>query len=684
MSEAAPLDFSTDRLHFHVDLEGAGDMLAAAAARSWLVAPSPLFAIYLGDQAVTARTAGMELLGVEALAGDGRRTFHLRFADAGRGLDVVQHVATYPGTALFEVWQTVRNAGSAPLHVTRMDSLSLLLAPAAYELLAYTSDWGSEFESVRAPVADMPALETRRGRSSKGMHPWFALFRPDGGVLSASVAWSGNWIFRFEQGEDGALALSGGLNDWEFAHELAPGASIESPPVAVALGESGDLNSVSTQYARVGRRFWYPNNARSRQLPVEWNHWWPYEDRSIDEQVFRANAEAAARLGIEICTLDAGWFGPTDPGTHWYDYRGDWAEVNTARFPSGLRSLSDYVHERGMAFGLWCEIEALGKSARLAEQHPEFVATRGGERLGYVCFGSPAVQAWAYDTLAGLIERYGVDWIKLDFNLDPAAGCDRTDHGHGAGDGLYAHYQGYYRTLERVRARYPEVMLENCSSGGLRIDLGMARRTLPTFLSDPDWPAHGLQLIWGASTMLAPNAWLHWGYSEWINGHPPQQFNPRDPALQPHQLDYYVRIGMLGAFGLSQKLPELPEWVAQRYAAHIALYKETLRRFVAEADFLRLTGQPRREGGERWAAFQYAMPDDSEHLVAIFRLPGGEPARTIALRRLDPERAYTLHWLQTDRTERRRGDDLLANGLRCDDLPEEGSALVLLQPSGGE
>ena len=70
--------------------------------------------------------------------------------------------------------------------------------------------------------------------------------------------------------------------------------------------------------------------------------------------------------------------------------------------------------------------------AQLAIDHPEFVATRGGERLGYVCFGNPAVQEWAFNVLSKLIVEWQADWIKLDFNLDPGAGCNRADHGHGA------------------------------------------------------------------------------------------------------------------------------------------------------------------------------------------------------------------------------------------------------------
>jgi alpha-galactosidase len=330
-------------------------------------------------------------------------------------------------------------------------------------------------------------------------------------------------------------------------------------------------------------------------------------------------------------------------------------------------------------FGLWCEIEALGQHARLAEEHPEFVALRDGERLGYVCFGNPAVQEWAFQTLERLITEYRCEWIKLDFNEDPGAGCDRTDHGHGAGDGLYEHYLGYYRTLGKIRARHPGVILENCSSGGLRIDLGILKQSQLTFLSDPDWPEHGLQLFWGASTMLAPEVLLHWGWSEWLDEHPHQTFDPRDPGLEQHQLDYYVRISMLAGSGFSQKLPELPQWVADRYAHHIQMYKNCVRHYIRSADVYRLTAQPKREGrGDRWAGFQYSLPSGSEHLVFVFRLHGGERERTFHLRELDEDRIYTLEWLTDQRSEQRSGSDLMKDGLTFDRLLEEDSAIVLI------
>ncbi len=643
----------------------------AHAGHAWLAGAALPFAVYVDGN----RVDDWRVVRAEAGAWrDGKRDLVVEVRSAN-GLSVIHHTRAYEAAPLIELWQTVRNDAAQPITVTRIDSFALHLAPAQHDLLHFTSDWGAEFEPVRAALTQDVLLETRTGRSSKGMHPWCALFRADGAVLSASVAWSGNWRIRLAPSAQG-IAFSGGLSDWEFERTLGAGDAMESPPAVIALGHSGDLNTTSKHYARVGRKHWYPRNATTAALPVEWNHWWPYRDTLISETIFRDNASKAAAMGIGVCALDAGWFGPSDPATDWYDMRGDWHQVNAVRFPNGIRAVADDVHARGMKFGLWCEIEALGRLAQLTNERPDLVALRDGEQLGYVCMGNPAAQAWAFETLRRLIVDYGCDWIKLDFNLDPGAGCNRTDHGHGAGDGLYAHYIGYYQLLQRVRAAFPEVVLESCSSGGLRIDLGLQRHTHMTFLSDPDWPVHDLQLFWGATTMLAPNALLHWGYCEWLNDHPLQQFNPRDPNLKKHQLDYYTRMSMMNVFGFSQKLTELPAWVEQRWKEHIDLYTSCVSRFVREADVIRLTEQPRRDGsGDRWAAFQFAMPAASEHLLFVFRMPGGEAQRNFALRGLDAERMYRLEWLGDDKAMEAQGHALMGEGVLFTS-PEEGSALV--------
>jgi alpha-galactosidase len=683
--EPAEIDLSQEGLDLvlatQIGLRTTRFGLPGRAAWGDSASPDPVFAVHADGQVIDGTAAALAVERIERTEledGSRQTTIHLRHELTP--LEIAYHLVVYAGTALTERWLTVRNAGASPVRVDRLDSIALDIPADRYELVSFTSAWGLEFEEVRETLEGETVLETRKGRSSHERHPWFALVRPGGDTLSASAMWSGNWIFRFEPRTEGGYRISGGLHNWAFSKVLQQGESVEGAHVALVLGGDSELNDISAQYTAVGRRHWYPQNELSQRLPVEWNHWFSYIDKQIDEETFKRNVDEAARMGLEVCTLDAGWFGLSDPKTHWYDLRGDWDVINTARFPSGLRALSDYTHEQGLNFGLWCEIEGLGQLADLGETRPEFVARRDGERLGYVCFGNPAVQEWAYATLDRLITDYALDWVKLDFNLDPGAGCNRTDHGHQAGDGLYEHYQGYYRVLDRVRARHPQVILESCSSGGLRIDLGLLRRTHLTFLSDPDWPEHDLQIFWGASTMLAPEMCLHWGWSEWIDTkHSHQTFNPRDPNLKQHQLDYYIRNGMLGAFGYSQRLPDLPEWVWQRLEYHARMYQTVVRRFVRTGTVHRLTAQPKREGrGDRWAGFQYALPDGSEHLLFVFRLHGGEPERVLRLRALDPEAVYTITALTEGTTQQLRGSKLMERGLRVAELPEEGSEILLI------
>ncbi|MHB0875502.1 MAG: alpha-galactosidase [Anaerolineae bacterium] len=585
---------------------------------------------------------------------------------------------TYPDNPVVRQWLEVRNTGNTPVRIDRLDSLTMVADVRDWEALYFDSGWGAEFEPVTVALDGRPlVLDNHAGRSSRTFHPYVTL--TDGmRRLTLAVAWSGNWALRFEP--DGVrYAISAGLSDWEFHKDLAPGETVVTPAVVLVEGDA-DLNSTSCALASWGRKYIYPANTLSRTLPVEWNHWWPYEDVEVNEAVFRRNIDAAAAMGVEAVLLDAGWFGA--PGLPWYRLRGDWELVNEERFPSGIRALSDYAHAKGIKFGIWCEIEALGEDARLAGERPELAALRDGARLGYVCFGSPEVREWTHDILEHLIVDYNVDWIKLDFNLDPGAGCNRTDHGHGAGDGLFEHYRGYYDVLDRLRRQYPDVVLENCSSGGLRIDLGMAEHTHMTFLSDPDWPVHDLQLFWGATCMLAPDVCLHWSFSHWRGNQdrtPEQQFDPASPKLTRAALDYYTRISMLNWFGYSQRLPDAPEWVQERWAGHVRAYQTRVRRFVRSANLQRLSAQPRRSGGgDRWQGFLYVMPDAQEAALFVFRLPGAAASQDIRLCGLIAERVYTLEDADSGRTWQATGEELMDAGLTFDALPEEGSALIYL------
>lgn len=616
------------------------------------------------------------------------------------GVEARLEIARVGTGAAFEFALTLRNTGSTPITVSRADGFAGRLAEGPWQGLSYTSRWGDEFQPEDFALTRSRDIEIRTGRSALGQSPWLGLTLPGKGALAIAPVWSGNWHIGLED-KAGGFGLCAGISPWKFFVSVQPGGEFAAPPVLLAAG--ADLEEACVALTRaVGAKL--PRSAISQAMPLEWNHWWPYEDQDINEDVFLANAAIATELGFEVSTLDAGWFGSADPNTFWWDIRGDFALENTARFPHGLRWLGDETRRRGQKFGIWMEIEAVGLKAALRAEKPDIMARRDDDPpeepldaddpgfLGYICLGAAAGRAHVENLLDDLVAKTGCEWIKVDFNLDPKAGCSCTEHGHGAGDGLYAHYRGLYALLDAFRARHPQVLVEACASGGLRVDAGLLRHVHCAFLSDPDWTPHHLQVVHGTSRLLPPAAMLHWPMSEWRDreGRPPNQtLSLRDPALTKDIFDAIVRSGFLTRFGLSWRLPDLPEKWRARLKAHLDHYRAAIAPLVRDGDMRRLSGTPlRRGGGEAVPAFQISL--DDRHAVFAFALdpvdhglpirpaPGGFVVKPVALA---PDRRYRLRALDAGGAtlgETLSGAEWMARG-----LPHERTAslAVLLEPA---
>lgn len=611
-------------------------------------------------------------------------------ADTGEGtsLHAAWSARRVAGQPVWEFALTLRNEGEHPLTITRMDPLSLVTGP-AWRTNGFTSAWGDEFRPLQGHAGHHLVLESRSGRSSHGMIPWLGLERgpvrggtgrgPGEGerpaALTVAPAYSGNWHIHAMAGGH----ITAGISPWQFWVDLAPGESVTAPSVVLTVAPSLDAAAVALQSAVAAD--WLPRTEFTDSLPVEWNHWWPYEDQEVDEQVIAANARVAAEVGIEVATVDAGWFGAADPTSYWQEQRGDWSSVNTARFPSGLEALGQSIRDAGVLPGMWIEAEAVGANSLLRAAHPEAMAhSVEGRRadpsyrvqtesldpadptfLGYVCLGSPAGREHVLESMSTLITTTGARWIKLDFNIDPDAGCTRTDHGHGAGDGLLRHYEGLYAVLDELRARHPDLMLESCSSGGLRIDLGLARHVHAFFLSDPDYTEHHLQVLWGVRNLLPPVGILHWSWSQWRGDYPPAW---RDwSTVTVDEFDTMLRAAMLHRFGVSLRLPELRPELIDRLRTHVDLFQREVEPFVRDGVLQPLTASPVRGGwGERAPSIQIDLPD-GRVLLAVFVLDGGVRPHPVWPRGLEPDTIYFVTDLADGDVRRISGAELDVEGL---------------------
>lgn len=543
----------------------------------------------------------------------------------------------------------------------------LVNLPIPHAHLSYfTSDWGSEYSPIEMDVTYPIRIGTWSGRSTKGCDTYFTIGWNGFGYFGTSIGYSGNWVAYFERKEDYNECSIGLPND--FFTTLKPNQSFSNIDIYQGFSEK-DKEDLSYQFRHYYRSHisLLPKNMDT--LPVVFNHWWPYEDKYINEDIFYENAALAKKMGMTNTMLDAGWFGPSeeiDPNKSmpWFLKRGDWDLVNRKLFPNGIAALGKRVELEGIDFGIWCEIEAVGKEAVFNQKHDELLAKRDGKSLEYVCFANTNAIKWALNICKTLVEEYHAKWIKFDFNLDPGLGCNCNNHGHGAGDGLFAHYMGYYSFLEKLHIKYPDVYIENCSSGGLRMDWGLMKRSHFAFLSDPDYTPHHGQCYWGALSHIHQSSCFHFTWSEVVCDHNGERIPIRcDTTLE--KLDYMVRSTMTGTLGFSLKLINLPEWAVKRITEHISFYKKISANYLLNGNAIRLTEQPSRDTQRNvaWSGYQFIEETNKNSIVFIFKDRHGCNKKNILLHKLEETSFYHLFYHNCKKEKQATGYELMNNGV---------------------
>jgi alpha-galactosidase len=554
-------------------------------------------------------------------------------------LEVEAQYVAWGDLGVFTRQLTLANRGSEPLTVEAMPSLAWRLPPGRYELTYLWGGWGQERQVATEPLlAGTRAFINQRGRSSNGYSPWFCLHNETLGVrYLAQLAYSGNWQMTFERRPDHRpveqtdLKVELGLRfDFGGPLSLQPGQSFTLPAVAMTA-TAGDLDDAANQMHRFQRQHIIPRCPANDPPLVQFNSWYPFPGKMNVADMKRC-AEIAAELGAEVFVLDAGWFNKTN----WERELGDW-QADAVAFPKGIEELAEDLHGRGLKFGLWVEIENLGADSQTFKQHPDWCLALAGQPLlsngRYpLNFANPAVRAWARSVLDRLARDYRLDWVKIDYNIDVEEAFDTP--APRAGAVLYRHLAGYYAWLDELRAAYPQLVIENCSSGGLRFDLGLLAHTHTTWLSDEVRPRPSVQLAYGATLEFAPEVCNHWMVGDSPNG-------AVILTNAPGWWDFMFRVPMNGQFGISSRVFDWSPELRRRAAEQIGLYKR-IRHLLAKADVYHLTPPPAHEDPTGWMALQYAAPDRRRSVLMTYRLGRSAEAERYRLRGLAPALTYQV------------------------------------------
>jgi alpha-galactosidase len=333
--------------------------------------------------------------------------------------------------------------------------------------------------------------------------------------MSSYVAWQlenqGSWNWEISGIKDFLYLQLSGPNDRQnhWYKELAPGESFVTIPVGITFshGKLDDILKELVSYRRKIRR----KNKDNQDLGVIFNDYMNCLFGNPTTEKELPLIDAASDIGCEYYCIDAGWYSAGE----WWDGVGEW-KPSFDRFPNGIQELTNYIKEKGMVPGLWLEIEVMGINSPLVKTVPkEWFFQRHGkpviDRSRYqLDFRNPEVQKFATEIISRLVNDYGVGYIKMDYNIDAGAGTDyKAD---SLGDGLLEHNRAYLKWLDQQFIKYPDLIIESCSSGGMREDYALlSRHSLQSTSDQEDYLKTGA-IAANASSLITPEQAAVWSY----------------------------------------------------------------------------------------------------------------------------------------------------------------------------
>jgi alpha-galactosidase len=303
---------------------------------------------------------------------------------------------------------------------------------------------------------------------SRGFFPFAAIEDTGPGVTwAAQIAWNGSWQMEAYRRDD-FVQLSGGLADREFGHWWKTVASGESfiTPTALVTVVAGSVDNACQRLTSSYRR----SAPRGEdELPIVFNEWCTTWGHPNHDNVI-ALADRLAGSQVQYLVIDDGW---AERPAERMQENGDWI-VATKKFPHGLRATCDAIRERGLIPGIWFEFEVANKGSKawneIAHQlHRDARVINVGSRR-FWDFRDPWVHDFLAERVIELLRHSGMGYMKVDYNETIGLGCDGAE---SPGEGLRQHLEGVRSFFQRIRRELPGLVIEICSSGGMRLEPSM-------------------------------------------------------------------------------------------------------------------------------------------------------------------------------------------------------------------
>ena len=595
--------------------------------------------------AVTHFDGNMSLdLVVEAVSTDSAKDAEIAcitLKDKNYDFRVKVYYKAFRDVDMIETWTEIVNAEKKPVLLRKFDSAFLPFRTGDVWVSHLYGTWANEGRLVEEQLhRGTLRIENKDGvRNSHTSHAEIMISldgKPaenTGAVIGAALCYSGNYHLDVVTNDSDYHRLFAGICPDNSSYSLAHGETFRTPELAITYSDEG-LSGASRNFHRWARAHKLAHGDRERKILL---NSWEGVYFNINEPGMDQMMADIASMGGELFVMDDGWFGDKYPRLNDSSSLGDWV-VDKNKLPNGVGGLVETARKHGISFGIWIEPEMANTVSELYEKHPDWIINaagrdvvkgRGGSQV-VLDLGNPAVQDYVFSIVDGLMTDYpGIDYIKWDANMSVSSHGSSYLSADRQSELNIRYHQGFAKVCDRIRAKYPDLTIQACASGGGRASYGVLPWFDEFWVSDNTDALQRIYMQWGTSYFFPSIAMA--SHISAVPNHTVQRVTP---------LKFRIDVAMSGRLGMELQPKDMtPEEIEQCRQA-IADYK-SVRPVVQFGDIYRLVSPYDNLG---IASLMYCSQDKSEAVFYWWRIENfydNHPPR-VKMAGLDPARMYKI------------------------------------------
>ena len=575
---------------------------------------------------------------------DGNAIIHtFTMADKLQPLTVKVCYKAWQNVDMIETWTEITNGEKKSIRLKRFDSGHLTLRQGDVWLTHCHGNWAAESELTQERMtAGVKTIRNSDGTRNSHLDAPEVMLSLDGQpnerigrTIGAALCWNGNFEIRLNTNGKSLHNLYAGIDPQSSEYLLDAGKTFETPHLALTYSTEG-MGGVSRNFHRWART----NDMFHRGMQtgdILLNSWEGiYFD--ITEERIIAMMDDIAKFGGELFVMDDGWFGDKYPRNNDSSSLGDWV-VDKRKLPNGLKALTEAARERKIKFGIWIEPEMTNTKSELYEQHPEWVLQTKGRHLNLGRGGTqmtldlcnPEVQDFVFKVVDDLMtQNPEIAYIKWDANC-PIANYGSLYLPREKQNNIYIDYHlGLLKVLKRIRAKYPDLVIQDCASGGGRANYGLLPYFDEFWVSDNNDALQRVYIQYGTSLFFPSNA-----MAQHIGG------SPYGITQRAIPIKFRCDVAMSGRLGMELQPKQMNDEERSQCTTAISDYK-ALRTTVQTGNLYRLMSPFDRKG---FSSLMYVDDSQSQAVLFIYKVDNyqNQPMPRFILDGLDKHKTYTLH-----------------------------------------